>query len=281
MSDLQQKIVGHLESHLGEKCEFVTWKHQENGGGLSCFLQETKHFFKASVLFSDIRATLSEKMQKTLGARGHHFSACGVSLIFHPISPRIPTVHMNVRFFQTDKDVFWFGAVIDLTPYYPHVEDFVFFHQQLKKILDKIDVGLYAQGKKWCDDYFTLPHRNEMRGVGGVFFDHLKDNAEKNFELVRCVGDLFLPCYFSIYDRRAGESFTKDEQLFQSFRHGRYVEFNLLYDRGTKFGLESGGRVESIMSSLPPYPYFPSDFDYAAYPKAAEMKEYYQPREWV
>ena len=276
---LQSEIAGHLEK-VGEEMKPVKWSHPERGGGLSLSAEHGKNFFKTAVHVSEIGGTLSEGMKKTLSISANTFSACGLSLIFHPISPIIPTVHMNVRFFETDE-VSWFGAVCDLTPYYPHVDDFVFFHKQIKEAVESVEKSSYEPSKKACDEYFTLPHRSEMRGVGGVFFDHLKEDHEKNFSLIKALGSFFVKNYFTIFHSRKNESYGEDEKLFQAFRHGRYVEFNLLYDRGTKFGLQSKGRVESILSSLPPHPYFPNDFDYSKNPIAKEMKPYYQPRDWI
>ena len=181
----------------------------------------------------------------------------GVSLVLHPVNPYVPTVHMNVRMFVADKageePVWWFGGGTDLTPYYGFEEDAVHFHRTCRDALAPFDVGYYPRFKRWCDEYFFLKHRNEPRGVGGIFFDDLNDRSFADcFALTRSVGDCFLPAYEPIVQRRRNLSYGERERDFQAYRRGRYVEFNLVYDRGTLFGLQSNGRTEAILMSLPP-----------------------------
>jgi coproporphyrinogen III oxidase len=212
---------------------------------------------------------------------GHDFTATGISLVLHPRNPLVPTVHANFRFL-TKGERQWFGGGADLTPYYPFRDDVIHFHRIWRDVCGRHPVADYARFKKWCDDYFFLPHRGEARGVGGVFFDYLEGDMEGLFKFVRDAGDAFLDAYLPIARRRKDLPYGERERAFQEFRRGRYVEFNLLYDRGTLFGLKTGGRTESILMSLPPvvrwhYGYRPEPGS-----REAELYEVYlKPRDWA
>ena len=211
----------------------------------------------------------------------------GVSLVLHPRNPHVPTVHMNVRFFVATRDgeasVFWFGGGMDLTPYYGFEEDCVHFHRTCKSALDAFGTDIHPRFKRWCDDYFYLKHRNEPRGIGGIFFDDLHEPGfEQCFALVRSVGDHFLPAYVPIVERRRNAIFGDRERDFQAYRRGRYVEFNLVYDRGTLFGLQSGGRAESILMSLPPVVKWRYDWrPEAGSAEAGLYEKFFRPRDWT
>jgi coproporphyrinogen III oxidase len=210
---------------------------------------------------------------------GRAFEAMGVSLVLHPRNPYCPTVHMNVRFFSAG-DIWWFGGGMDLTPYYGFEEDARHFHATCKNALDAVGADYYPRFKRWCDEYFYLRHRGEPRGVGGIFFDDLAE--ERSFELTKSVGDNFLAAYVPILERRKEFAFGAHERSFQAYRRGRYVEFNLVYDRGTLFGLQSGGRTESILMSLPPRADW--RYDWKPEPGSAEEKlytDFLKPREWI
>jgi len=212
---------------------------------------------------------------------GRPWEAMGVSLVFHPRNPYVPTVHMNVRFFMAG-DVWWFGGGMDLTPYYPFEEDCVHFHRAQRDALAKFP-GLHARFKKACDEYFVLKHRCEPRGIGGTFFDDFNEGGfESAFGVMRAIGDAFLPAYVPIVERRRDAKYGERERDFQAYRRGRYVEFNLVWDRGTLFGLQSGGRAESILMSLPPIVKW--RYDWKPQPGSPEAKLYEiltPPREWT
>ena len=212
----------------------------------------------------------------------------GVSLVLHPRNPFVPTAHMNVRCFvakapsEDDEDVFWFGGGLDLTPYYPFEEDARHFHQTCHDALAPFGAEKYSAFKKACDEYFYLKHRGETRGVGGLFFDDLnEDGFENSFTLTRSVGEAFLPAYLPIVERRASLAYTEANREFQAYRRGRYVEFNLVYDRGTLFGLQSGGRTESILLSMPPTANWKYDWQPEPGTPEARLAEFLRPREWI
>ncbi len=258
--DLQDRICEALEQQDGT-AKFVTdeWKRPEGGGGRTRVLQNGSVFEQAGIGFSHVHGDKlppSATTQRT-DLAGRSFQALGVSLVFHPNNPFVPTTHCNVRFFIAEKEnepaVWWFGGGFDLTPYYGFTEDAVFWHQTAKQACDEVDTTLYPKFKKWCDEYFFLKHRNEARGVGGLFFDDYNDGSfENSFTLLKSIGDHFLKAYIPIVERRKDHAFNEQHRNFQLYRRGRYVEFNLVYDRGTLFGLQSGGRTESILMSLPP-----------------------------
>lgn len=250
---LQQEICTALEG-VDQSKGFTndTWARPGGGGGLARVLEDGAVFEKAGVNTSTVFGRLPESMAKRMNVPASEFFATGVSLVIHPRSPMIPTVHANYRYFQRADGDAWFGGGSDLTPYYPFDEDIIHFHRTLKEACDKSDPEFYPRFKKWCDEYFHIAHRDEARGVGGIFFDDLRGDSEKHFALVQSAGDAFLDAYLPIVERRKNENWGEQEREWQLVRRGRYVEFNLVYDRGTTFGLETQGRAESILMSLPP-----------------------------
>jgi coproporphyrinogen III oxidase len=218
---------------------------------------------------------------------GRHFEAMGVSLVFHPHNPHVPTTHMNVRCFiaqaEGKEPVWWFGGGFDLTPYYGVDEDCAHFHQSAKDALDPFSDSLYPRFKKWCDEYFYLKHREEPRGIGGVFFDDFNElGFEQSFAMTRSVGDAFIKAYLPIVQRRHQDPFTPEQKAFQEYRRGRYVEYNLLFDRGTIFGLHSGGRTESILMSMPPIVQWWYNYQPKPGTPEAKLYDYYlKPRDWL
>ena len=233
------------------------WERAEGGGGLTRVLKDGDLLEKGGVAFSAVHGEVSPAMKSQLHLEGETFFATGISIVLHPHSPHVPIIHMNVRYFELDNGTYWFGGGIDLTPHYVIPEQAHLFHARLKTICDKYDAGFYAKHKPWADTYFHIPHRNESRGIGGIFFDHLSEN---NTSLTK--ESLFAYCselassFVSIYTEQAELGRTKTIEphhiAWRNLRRGRYVEFNLVHDRGTKFGLFSGGRTESILMSLPP-----------------------------
>ena len=262
------------------------WKRSEGGGGKSDLFSGGERVERAGVNFSNVYGVVSEQMHSMLNlpTEVSEFEALGTSIIVHPRSPLVPTVHMNVRYFNC-RTVSWFGGGIDLTPYYVFDEDVIFFHDGLKKICDSFDVSFYPKFKKWCDQYFFLPHRGEARGVGGIFFDYLGrdgNDSSRYFDFAQAVAVGFMPLYGEIFKRRCNLEWSEKQRAFQLFRRSRYVEFNLLYDRGTHFGLKSNGRIESIFSSMPPLAAW--EYPYLIEPDSEEnrlIEILKSPREWV
>jgi coproporphyrinogen III oxidase len=256
---LQQRIVESLELVDGKNFLHDSWQRPEGGGGISCVIEEGNVFERGGVNFSHVTG---DRLPPSASANrpelaGRGFEAAGVSLVLHPRNPYAPTVHMNVRCFIATKPgeepVWWFGGGMDLTPYYGFDEDAIHFHRTCKQALDPFGAELYPRFKRWCDEYFYLKHRKEPRGIGGVFFDDYNAAGfEQSFAMVKSVGDSFLNAYLPILQRRKDVPYSERERDFQAYRRGRYVEFNLVFDRGTLFGLQSGGRTESILMSLPP-----------------------------
>lgn len=256
---LQASIVAAMEEV--DECSFIvdSWERPEGGGGISRVIEEGNVFERGGVNFSHV---MGNNLPPSAAASrpelaGRKWEAMGVSLVLHPRNPYAPTVHMNVRFFTThaegQESVWWFGGGMDLTPYYGFEEDAIHFHQTSKNALQGFGEGLYPRFKKWCDEYFYLKHRKEPRGVGGIFFDDFNEQPfEQSFAMMRSVGDAFVKAYRPILERRKDTSYGERERDFQAYRRGRYVEFNLVFDRGTHFGLQSGGRTESILMSMPP-----------------------------
>jgi coproporphyrinogen III oxidase len=233
------------------------WQHHSGGGGRTRVLQGGNIIEKGGVNFSAVEGQTSEALmrQMNLTEQADYF-ATGVSIVMHPQSPMVPIIHMNVRYFEMSNGVSWFGGGIDLTPHYVVTEDAQWFHQQMKNTCDKHNADYYPKFKKWADDYFYIPHRQETRGVGGIFFDYQKPTTVPEkialFEFVKAVGETFAPTYTHLMRKNHTLPFGEGEKQWQLVRRGRYVEFNLAWDRGTKFGLETGGRTESILMSLPP-----------------------------
>jgi coproporphyrinogen III oxidase len=225
---------------------------------------------------------LPEKLADRMEIAAGEFFATGISLVIHPCNPMVPTVHMNLRYFEMDDGASWFGGGTDLTPYYLYEEDAQHFHRVLKTACDKHSTEYYPRFKKWCDEYFFIKHRNELRGIGGIFFDYLKGSNDSLFSFVNDVGAAFLPSYIPLVERRMDEPYTEEHRNWQLLRRGRYVEFNLVYDRGTLFGLETGGRIESILMSLPPFVSWKYDHRPKTGSAEAELTAVLRkPREWV
>ncbi len=279
---LQDRICAGLERVDGAAFREDLWERPGGGGGRSRVMIEGGVFEKAGVNFSEVFGEMSEEFAKQVPGEGRKFSATGISLVLHPRNPFVPTVHCNLRFL-TKGDRAWFGGGADLTPYYPFREDVIHFHKTWKSVCEKhAPLVDYRKMKTECDKYFFLPHRNEPRGVGGVFFDYFEGDLEKIFAFVRDAGDAILSAYVPIVERRKDLSYTESQRRFQLFRRGRYVEFNLLYDRGTLFGLKTGGRIESILMSLPlnvrwEYDYHPEP----GTPEAELYDVYLTPKDWV
>ena len=257
---LLQDGICHSLAEFDAKSSFIedVWERKEGGGGRSRIMEGGRLFEKAGVNFSKVfgetpRFLIKDKSNED---RASNFFATGVSIVIHPKNPWVPIIHMNIRYFETDHGKCWFGGGIDLTPHYVVGCDAKYFHSELKRVCDSNSVADYVKYKVEADNYFFIPHRNETRGIGGIFFDHLipNDEAEKInlFNFVIDVGRLFAPLYIEIVNRNKDKEFDEQDQKWQSLRRGRYVEFNLVYDRGTKFGLETNGRAESILMSLPP-----------------------------
>lgn len=264
------------------------WSRDQGGGGRSRLLQGPV-FEKAGVNFSDVwgsKLPVSATAQRP-ELVGCKYRAMGVSVVVHPLNPHIPTTHANVRFFYADKKgaapIWWFGGGFDLTPYYGNHEDSVYWHQTARNACEPFGKNYYPKFKKWCDEYFALPHRKEQRGIGGLFFDDFNErDFDFSFGLMRSVGDHFIRAYIPIVQRRKNIEFTAAEREFQLYRRGRYVEFNLLWDRGTKFGIQSGGRTESILMSLPPLARWEYDWTPKNATREKELYTYYlKPRDWL
>ena len=287
--DLQARIVAAMEAIDGKPFFTDSWDRPEGGGGISRVIEEGNVFERGGVNFSHV---MGNNLPPSAAARrpelaGRKWEAMGVSLVLHPRNPYAPTVHMNVRFFTTyAKDtpaVWWFGGGMDLTPYYGFVEDAQHFHQTCKNALSPYGDALHPRFKKWCDEYFYLKHRQEARGVGGIFFDDFNElDFQSSFAMTKNVGDAFVPAYQAILEKRKDNAYGEIERDFQAYRRGRYVEFNLVFDRGTLFGLQSGGRTESILMSMPPIVKWRYDWKpEAGSPEAKLTTDFLAHREWV
>ena len=287
--ELQDTIVIRLEQVDGMKFLRDSWERPEGGGGSCCIIEEGNVLERGGVAFSHVTG---DKLPPAATAQrpelaGCNWEAMGVSLVLHPRNPYAPSTHMNVRMFMAQKpdgeSVFWFGGGTDLTPYYGFEEDAVHFHQTCKDALDPFGAHLHPKFKKWCDEYFFLKHRNEPRGVGGIFFDDLSEpDFDTCFAIQQSVANHFIPAYMPILERRMDTPYTERERDFQLYRRGRYVEFNLVIDRGTIFGLQSNGRTESILLSMPPlvkwrYDWHPEK----GTPEARLYEEFLAPKDWV
>jgi len=278
---LQDRITRALEELDGTSFRQDTWTREGGGGGCTRVLEQGRVFEKAGVNFSSVHGKLPEEFAtKIPRGSGTDFFATGISLVFHPLSPMVPAVHANFRYLEKG-DAQWFGGGCDLTPCYPYPDDAAHFHRTMRQACDKHDAGFYPRFKKWCDEYFTLKHRGEMRGIGGIFFDYLEGDREKHFAFVQDAGNAFLDAYVPIAGRRMHEPYGERERQYQLYRRGRYVEFNLLYDRGTIFGLETRGRTESILMSLPPLVRWIYDFKPEAGSREEKALAFFQPQEWA
>ncbi|EIF2258032.1 oxygen-dependent coproporphyrinogen oxidase [Vibrio cholerae] len=289
---LQDQICQQLEAADGQ-AQFIedAWQREPGeklgGGGRTRVMRDGAVFEQGGVNFSHV---FGEQMPGSATAHrpelaGRRFEAMGVSLVMHPKNPYVPTSHANVRFFIAEKEgedpIWWFGGGFDLTPFYPFVEDCQFWHQTAKNLCAPFGAEIYNEHKAWCDRYFYLPHRNETRGIGGLFFDDLNEwSFEQCFAYMQAVGEGYTQAYVPIVEKRKNTPFTERERQFQLYRRGRYVEFNLVLDRGTLFGLQTGGRTESILMSMPPL----ARWEYAYQPQAgtpeAKLSEFLVPREW-
>jgi coproporphyrinogen III oxidase len=253
---LQDHICNRLEQVDG-KGKFIEdkWNREEGGGGRTRIIRNGGVIEKGGVAFSEVFGPVSDVMKKQLGLDGSDFFASGVSIVLHPENPHVPIIHMNVRYFEMDNGTYWFGGGIDLTPHYIVPEQAKLFHQGLKEICDQYHSDFYFKFKAWADDYFFIPHRNETRGVGGIFFDHQTAtesiSKEQLFQFCIDLGNAFPELYAQQVELGRNRTFSEQEIKWRNLRRGRYVEFNLVHDRGTKFGLFSGGRTESILMSLP------------------------------
>ncbi|MFT6221011.1 MAG: coproporphyrinogen III oxidase [Candidatus Endobugula sp.] len=287
--DLQNRICDTLQKIDGQPFIEDSWERKEGGGGRSRVLAGGRVIEKGGVNFSHV---FGDKMPASATAHrpelaGRNFEAMGVSLVIHPNNPHAPTSHMNVRFFIAEKEgeapVWWFGGGYDLTPYYGDKEDCIHWHQTAKNACDSFDKNYYPKFKKWCDDYFYLKHRDEARGVGGLFFDDFNGlGFEKSFAFLQSVGNSFIQAYTPILKNKMALVYTEKEREFQLYRRGRYVEFNLVFDRGTLFGLQTGGRTESILMSLPPlvrweYNYQPDEYS----AEAALTRDFLPAQDWL
>ncbi len=290
LRSLHDQITEGLEALDGEaRFRRDSWQRPEGGGGDSRVIEEGALFEKGGINFSAVHG---ERLPPSATARrpelaGRSFRATGVSMVLHPRNPYVPTTHANWRFFVAERPgeapVWWFGGGFDLTPYYPFEEDAIHWHHNAKRACAPFGEDVYPRFKKWCDEYFYLKHRDETRGVGGLFFDDLNDwGFDRCFEFSRSVAEHFLPGYEPIVARRRHTPWGEREREFQLYRRGRYVEFNLVYDRGTIFGLQSGGRIESILMSLPPLVRWKYDWrPEAGTPEARLYQDFLKPRDWL
>jgi coproporphyrinogen III oxidase len=285
-SGLQDKICRAIEEVDGRRrFREDHWQREGGGGGRTRVMEEGAVFEKAGVNFSAVEGVLPQEFAAKIGegirdAEGSEFFATGISLVLHPRNPYVPTVHANFRYLEKGN-ASWFGGGSDLTPYYPFREDIVHFHRTIKDACDKHDPAYYPRFKKWCDEYFLIKHRNETRGIGGIFFDYLEGDLEKLFAFVSDAGEAFLPAYLPIVEKRCNCTYGDREREFQLIRRGRYAEFNLVYDRGTIFGLETRGRTESILMSLPPLARWVYDYKPEPNTPEAEAWSYFKAQDWL
>ncbi len=297
-SNKVKQYLFQLQDHLCQSFETIEsgqrfhedqWEREGGGGGRSRVLSGGKIFEQAGVSFSHVYGDVlpPSATNKRPELVGRQFSALGISLVIHPLNPYVPTTHMNVRFFTSEKQnelpIWWFGGGYDLTPYYGYEEDVRHWHSTARDACKEFGDDVYPRYKKWCDDYFFIHHRQEPRGVGGLFFDDLNEcGFDHSFSFLRSIGDSFLPAYLPIVERRSSTKFGDRQRNFQLYRRGRYVEFNLVYDRGTLFGLQSGGRTESILMSLPPSVNWKYDWHPDSGSEEARLYEQFlQPKDWL
>jgi len=287
--DLQEDLCEQLSAEDGsDHFRRDEWVRPEGGGGCTRIFNNGSVIERGGVNFSHVfGSTLPESAtvhrRELIGCR---FQAMGVSVVIHPKNPYVPTAHANTRFFVAEKEgcepIWWFGGGFDLTPFYPFEEDCMHWHQTAFKACWPFGEEVYSRYKSWCDNYFHIKHRNENRGIGGLFFDDLNEwPFETCFDFMRAIGNHFMIAYRPIMHKRKGTPFGKKERAFQLYRRGRYVEFNLIYDRGTLFGLQSGGRTESILMSLPPEAHWQYDWQPAADEPEARLAEFLKPKNWI
>ncbi|HRH63028.1 MAG TPA: oxygen-dependent coproporphyrinogen oxidase [Bacteroidia bacterium] len=273
--NLQNQICTALENADGKgKFKEDCWTREEGGGGKTRVIQNGNILEKGGVNFSEVWGKLPAFMTgRESVSETDLFYATGISIVLHPKSPMQPIIHMNTRYFETSSGKHWFGGGIDLTPHYINHDNARFFHTELKKVCDQFSTVYYPKFKNWADDYFFIPHRNETRGIGGIFFDNLSETAEyskqERFNFVQAVGSAFAPIYIAILEKNKSLAYGSREEQWQRLRRGRYVEFNLVYDKGTRFGLETNGRIESILMSLPPH----ANWEYAHVPEVGSAEQ--------
>jgi coproporphyrinogen III oxidase len=286
--EIQSNIIHALEITDGiGKFRSDAWERPEGGGGLTRIMVGGKIIEKGGVNFSAVFGKLPENIRKALQVETEGFYATGVSIVLHPHNPMVPIIHMNIRYFELDNGQYWFGGGIDLTPHYIVAEDARFFHASLKAVCDQYHDSFYERFRQWADDYFYIRHREETRGIGGIFFDRLEEHRygmskEQLFEFICAVGDSFAPIYTKLMEKNAGLPFQESQKRWQFLRRGRYVEFNLVYDKGTRFGLDTGGRIESILMSLPAMASW--EYDYKPEPGSPEedtLKNLVKGRDWI
>ena len=291
LTGLQDRICAAIEAADGS-ARFVEdrWVRAEGGGGRTRVLRDGGVFEQAGVGFSDVSGTTLPPSASAARPElaGASWRAAGMSLVFHPRNPYVPTTHANVRHFQAQRDgetvAWWFGGGFDLTPFYPFDEDVLHWHRTARALCEPFGgQARYAAHKRWCDEYFFLKHRDETRGIGGLFFDDLNEwDFDTCFAFIRAVGDAYIEAYLPIVRKRKATPFTEQQREFQAYRRGRYVEFNLVFDRGTLFGLQSGGRTESILMSLPPIVRWGYDWKPEPGSEEARLTEYFlQDRDWL
>lgn len=286
--DLQDRICATFSRLDGNDFRADDWDRAEGGGGRTRVMENGAVFEKGGVNFSHVHgpglpAAASARRPELAG---RSFQALGVSVVMHPVNPHVPTSHANVRFFRADKPgeepVWWFGGGFDLTPFYPVHEDVVHWHRVARELCEPFGSDVYPRFKAWCDDYFYIRHRGETRGVGGLFFDDLNEwDFETCLGFLKAVGDGYTNAYQPIVEARGDTPYGEGERAFQAYRRGRYAEFNLVWDRGTLFGLQSGGRTESILMSLPPIAHWRYDWQPEAGSPEARLDEYLKPRDWL
>jgi len=285
--EIQDEICEGLANIDGKATfEEDQWIRRGGGGGKSRVIADGAVFEKGGVNFSHVFGIMPDVITHKLGLpEGVQFDATGVSIVIHPESPKIPIIHANIRYFEVEDGRYWFGGGIDLTPIYVVPEDAISFHQVLKDTCDQFDPGYYLKFKQWCDEYFYIKHRKETRGIGGIFFDHMKATNQKDkdrlFDFVVAVGKSFLPSYLPIVSKYKDVAYNDAEKDFQLFRRSRYVEFNLVYDKGTKFGLDTDGRTESILMSMPPMAAWPYKYEPLPGSEEAQTLSLLHPRDWI
>lgn len=272
---LQDDICAQISATDGiGQFEEDLWERPQGGGGRTRIIRDGNIIEKGGVNFSAVSGPTPDKILQALQLDQANFYATGVSIVMHPKSPMVPIIHMNVRYFEMSNGTYWFGGGIDLTPHYVDEEDARYFHQQLKSVCDQHHAAYYPEFKQWADDYFYVKHRKETRGIGGIFFDRLKETEDiskaDRWAFVQSVGQLFAPVYTHFMSKNKDLPYTENEKLWQYLRRGRYVEFNLVLDKGTKFGLDTDGRIESILMSLPPQANW--EYNYEVKPGSKEEK---------
>ena len=278
--DIQDNISDRIKSDTGQNYLEDKWNYGSGKGGGRTRIFSNGDIEKAGVNFSSLSGNLSEKISNKIKGTGKAFFATGVSVVIHPKNPFVPSIHMNIRYLERNNKR-WFGGGIDLTPYYISKKDIIDYHKKLKTICDKYDDSFYFNFKKQCDDYFYIKHRKETRGVGGLFFDNLDGESNKNLNFVEDIGRNFSQIFLTFFNKNNSKKFSNKEKKFQTYRRGRYVEFNLVYDRGTLFGLETNGRIESILMSLPPTSEWTYNWSPEINSEESKLYKFLKPIDWI